>query len=154
MKTKKLTLLAILLALSVAGSHIKIFASIALDSFPAFFASMALGPGYGAAIAIFGHFISAFLAGFPLSVPIHIFLMGVMAATMVLYGHAFRKYVPVWPRLATGLIVNVVVALGLLLLVLPWPVIAGLFPPLSIGTVLNIGLAELAYGMMPTRLKS
>lgn len=81
MSTKKLSLLALFIALSVIGASIKIPAivgSVALDAFPALLASILLGKYQGAIIAGFGHMVSALLTGMILG-PMHVIIAVEMA---------------------------------------------------------------------------
>jgi riboflavin transporter len=87
----------VLISLSVIGSLLKLptsLGSIALDSAPALVAAAILGGSIGALVAAFGHFISAFFAGFPLGA-FHL-LVAVEMATLVygfawLYQHKWKK---------------------------------------------------------------
>lgn len=81
MSAKKLSLLALFIALSVIGASIKIPAfitSIALDAFPAMLAAVLLGGKRGAIVAAFGHLVSALIGGFPLG-PMHLVIAVEMA---------------------------------------------------------------------------
>ena len=90
LNTKILVLMALLVALSFIGSHIKIFGTIAFDSLPGFLAALLLGPVYGAAIGFLGHLFTAMTSGFPLSLPLHIVIAVTMAITMFIYGYTYR----------------------------------------------------------------
>lgn len=73
-RLKRLTLAAMLLALCVIGANVKIMGSVAFDSAPAFLGAVLLGPWFGATLGLFGHLVSAALAGFPLTLPIHLII--------------------------------------------------------------------------------
>ena len=88
--TKTLVTVAFLIALSFAGSHLRIFGTIAFDSLPGFLAALMLGPAYGALVGFLGHLFTAFGAGFPLSVPLHLTIAVSMALTMFVYGHTYK----------------------------------------------------------------
>ena len=90
LNTKTLVLTALFIALSLVGSNIKIFGSIAFDSLPGFLAALLLGPAYGAAIGFLGHVFSAMTSGFPLSVPLHLVIAATMAITMLGFGHTYK----------------------------------------------------------------
>lgn len=88
--------LAVCMALSVIGSFIKLptfVGSIALDSAPALVAAAVLGPQAGATVAGLGHFISAYIGGWPLG-PFHwlvaceMAVLGALFAAM--YGRGWR----------------------------------------------------------------
>lgn len=91
MKTKKLVTLSALIALSVVGGTIKINGSIALDSVAAFLGAMIFGGVLGGAIGAIGHFISALLAGFPLSLPMHLFVMIEMFIVVYLFEKVYKR---------------------------------------------------------------
>src|SRR3954452_17819137 len=66
MSIKKMSLISLFIALSVAGASIKIPAivsSVALDMVPALLAGVILGGGLGELIALLGHLLSAFIGG-------------------------------------------------------------------------------------------
>jgi len=88
--TKNLVITALFIALSLVGSHIKIFGSIAFDSLPGFLAALLLGPVYGAVIGFLGHIFTALSSGFPLSVPMHIVIAATMAVTMFGFGFVYK----------------------------------------------------------------
>ena len=77
MSIKKISLISLFIALSVAGASIKIPAivsSVALDMVPALLGGVMFGSIPGAIIAFIAHLLSAFLGGMPLG-PFH-FLIG------------------------------------------------------------------------------
>lgn len=81
MDVRKISAIAIFIALSAVGAMIKIpspIGSIALDSFPALLAAVILGPVSGAIVAGLGHIISAFIGGMTLG-PFHFLIMVEMA---------------------------------------------------------------------------
>ncbi|GCF95194.1 hypothetical protein NRIC_30850 [Enterococcus florum] len=151
--TKKIASLAILLALCVIGANIKILGSIALDSFPAFIGSIVLGPLAGAFLGFFGHMISALLAGFPNSLPIHLIIAALMGLCMFCYSWTRKKLAK--HRMAAaavsmlvGYVINVPLDL-LLLYPIMGPVVFMLFAPLSIATIVNLGLSEVVILGIP-----
>ncbi len=91
MKTKKMTIIALLIALSAVGSYITIFMSIALDSLPGFFAALALGALAGGLVGGVGHFLTALVHGFPLGLPTHLLLMAMMFLACYLLGYYYQK---------------------------------------------------------------
>ncbi|MGM0216214.1 ECF transporter S component [Enterococcus sp. AZ109] len=155
--TKRLTTLAILLALCVIGANIKILGSIALDSFPAFIGAIVLGPAAGAFLGFFGHMISALLSGFPNSLPIHLIIAVIMALCMFFYSWTRRKLAK--NKLAASAVSMVVayiinVPLDIVLLYpLMGPGIFVLFVPLTIATVVNLGLSEIVILGIPSKYK-
>lgn len=142
---KKVSYIALFIALSVIGAALKIpFASVgsvALDAFPALFASVLFGGGIGAVIAAAGHLLSALMAGMPLG-PFHYLIALEMALLVGFYGVLFKEgkkklaaimfvlgntfaaplpflfimgkafYLTIVPALLIGSILNIVVALA------------------------------------------
>ena len=93
MNIKKISLISLFIALSVAGASIKIPAivsSVALDMVPALLAGVILGGGPGALIALLGHLLSAFIGGMPLS-PFHFMIAVEMALLVWLFAIVYRK---------------------------------------------------------------
>lgn len=106
----------------------------------------------GAFLGGMGHLLSALLSGFPMTLPIHLFIAVMMGVTMYLFGLSRQK---TGNRYVSGLvayIVNVVIELGILIPILTWPVVVGLFIPLSLATLVNIILTEIVYVYLPDAL--
>jgi uncharacterized membrane protein len=94
MPARKISLLALFIALSVIGASIKIpsfVGSIALDAFPAMLAGVLIGKKNGAIVATFGHLISAYFAGFPLTVPVHIIIAVEMAVIVWVFSILYQS---------------------------------------------------------------
>jgi hypothetical protein len=92
MSARKMSLLALFIALSVIGASIKIpsfVGSIALDAFPAMLAGVLIGKKNGAIVAAFGHLISAYFAGFPLG-PMHLVIAVEMAVLVWCFGIIYQ----------------------------------------------------------------
>ncbi|MGE7765413.1 ECF transporter S component [Peribacillus sp. NPDC096540] len=88
MNVRKISAIAIFIALSAVGAMIKVpspIGSIALDSFPALLAAVVLGPVSGAIVAGLGHIISAFIGGMILG-PFHFLIMVEMAVLVWMFG--------------------------------------------------------------------
>jgi hypothetical protein len=93
MSARKMSLLALFIALSVIGASIKIpsfVGSIALDAFPALLGVVLIGKKNGAMVATFGHLISAYFAGFPLG-PMHLVIAVEMAILVWGFGFVYQK---------------------------------------------------------------
>lgn len=91
LSSKKISLLALFIALSVVGASIKIPAivgSVALDVFPALLAGAILGGGLGAIVGAAGHLVSALIGGMPLG-PMHFLIALEMAVLVYLFGVYF-----------------------------------------------------------------
>ncbi|MBA4536847.1 ECF transporter S component [Bacillus aquiflavi] len=146
MTGRKLSWIALFIALSTIGAAIKIPAlvgSVALDVFPALFASAMLGGGLGALIGALGHLLSAVIVGMPLGAFHFIialemaFLVWVFgslynngkrksAAILFILGNTFAAplpflfmmgkafYIGIVPSLLIGSILNVIVAIAVI----------------------------------------
>jgi uncharacterized membrane protein len=90
-KNQLLVLMSLLVAFSYLGSLIKIQGTIALDALPAYLGALLLGPLPGAFIGFMGHFLTALTSGFPMTVPLHLFIALMMALTVGLFGLTAKK---------------------------------------------------------------
>lgn len=91
MNIKKMILAALLIALSFIGANLKVMGTIAFDSMPGFLGALLLGPAWGALIGAAGHFLTALLAGFVLTLPVHLEIMGIMAVAAAVFGAVYRR---------------------------------------------------------------
>ncbi len=157
-KTRKLTTVALMIALSILGGSIKVLGSIALDSFPAFLSTIILGPAMGMVVAFFGHMFSALLSGFPSTLPIHLIIATLMMVCMFVYGY-IRKRFSNRPMLAkvisilAAYLINVPLDLLILYPILG-EVVYVLFVPLTIATFTNLFLTEIIYVVLPNKIKN
>lgn len=158
MKTRKLTLMALFIALSFIGANIKIMQTVAFDSMPGFLGALILGPVFGAAIGAAGHFLTALTSGFPYGLPAHLITMADMALTMYLYGISYRaflkknKYIASIISVLVGIVINGPIAI---LMVMPviGKGIAAMLPVLCLAAFLNILIANVVYKFMPESVK-
>ena len=90
-KNQILVLMSLLVAFSYLGSLIKIQGTIALDALPAYLGALLLGPLPGAVIGFMGHLLTAVTSGFPMTVPLHLFIALMMALTVGLFGLTAKK---------------------------------------------------------------
>ena len=161
--TKRLALAAIFVALCVIGANIKIMGSIAFDSFPAYLATLILGPAWGAGIGAVGHILTALTSGFPLSLPVHLITCGTMALTMVVF-HYVKKLIckkfSLIPALVIAVIIGAIVNGPVSLLILSpllipmmgMPGIIALMPVLTIVGAINAALAAVIYKLLPNSI--
>lgn len=148
----KLTYGGVLIALSAVGALIKISGTIALDSMPGFFAALFLGPIPGAIVGALGHFLTAITSGFPMSLPMHLFLMVVMAAVIYTFGIVYEKFGSI-PAFIIGVILNGPFAALLSvpaskILGLPfngWALFSAIIVPLILASIVNIFLAQVIF---------
>lgn len=93
MSIRKMSLLALFIALSVIGAMMKvpaIIGSVALDAFPALLAGAFFGAGPGAIVGAFGHMLSAVIGGMSLG-PLHFVIALEMAILVSVFAILFRK---------------------------------------------------------------
>lgn len=157
MNVKKITWVSLLLAMCVIGANFKILGSIALDSFPAFLGAIILGPIYGAFLGGAGHLMSALLSGFPQTLPLHLVIAGLMGLCMFAFGW-IRQHIR--PGTLENKVISWIVAYLInvpLNLILLYPVLKEvvfvLFIPLTLATVINLGITEMVYLVLPSRIK-
>lgn len=154
MKTKKLIILSLLIALSVVGGAIKINGSIALDSAAAFFGAIIFGGAFGGCIGAVGHFISALMAGFPLSLPMHIFIMAEMFVVVYLFEKIYRKNKII--AICAAVVINgpvgtMCAAILASLLQMPFAgtiMFITLALPISVAAAINVLIATMIYESM------
>ncbi|WP_251860081.1 ECF transporter S component [Clostridium sp. Marseille-Q2269] len=159
MKTKRLVVIGLLIALSFIGANIKILESIAFDSMPAFLGTLILGPIIGAIIGAVAHFLSALTSGFPLSLPVHMIVMVDMAVTMILFGIVYNKFKNKNNILAAIAAVIVAVIINGPVSVFAIIPIAGkgvivLLPILSLAALANVIIAIIIYRFIPESIFS
>ena len=158
-RTKTLVIVALFVALSLVGSQIRIFCTIAFDSLPGFLAALLLGPMAGAAIGFLGHFFTALTAGFPLSPPLHLVIAGSMAITMAGFGLTYRVLQGKFSQPVTlavtgivGLILNapfsLACSIGALAFLAGWEAALGLvalLPALVVASIANIAISIILF---------
>lgn len=157
MKTKKLVLIAMFIALSFIGANIKVAGTIAFDSMPGFLGAIILGPCAGAIIGVVGHFLTALTTGFPLTLPVHIIIMIDMAITMVLFSltyKALEKRNLIAANIVAaivGVLFNGPIAVLMVMCVVGKGILSVL-PILSLVSLINIVLALIIYKILPKDL--
>ncbi|RKD30592.1 ECF transporter S component [Thermohalobacter berrensis] len=158
-KVTKLTYCALLIALSAIGSMIKIQGSIAFDSMPGFFAALFLGPVYGAVVAGIGHFLTATLSGFWLTIPMHIIVALEMALFGYIFGIVYKKINGIIASMIAIILNGPVAALiavpTSLILGLPlrgWSLFYAVIIPLTVASAANVVLAFMLYKVLQKRI--
>ena len=163
MKTKKLVITALFIALSFIGANIKIMDTIAFDAMPGFLGALLFGPVYGAFIGAIGHFLTALTSGFPMTLPVHLIIMLGMAVTMLIFGYVYRYFskksygAAVIFSLIAGVIINgpllLIVLAPLLIPTLGKAAFIGMFPVLSVVAAINIIIAQGIYKVLPNKYR-
>lgn len=160
MQTKKMTTMGLLIGLSILGSFITIFMSVALDSLPGFFAALSLGALSGGIVGALGHFMTALIHGFPLGLPTHL-LVGLMMFCACYFLGVFYKKSPLL-GLGGALVINWLISLILSSLlsyalgIMPGPLTLFpiLFLPLLLGSLANLLPAVLLYKALGERFNA
>ncbi|OAH53177.1 MULTISPECIES: ECF transporter S component [Bacillaceae] len=144
MNAKKISWLALFVALSVVGGMIKVpapISSVALDSFPALVAAVLLGPVAGALVGAFGHLVSALIGGLPMG-PLHLLIAIEMAAIVWLFGQlyvAVRK----WAAIVTFILLNGFVLPAPFILLMGMPFYIGAVPGITMAAIFNTMIAAI-----------
>lgn len=138
---QRLTQTGVMIALSVVGAMIKVPAitgTPALDSLPAFFAAVFLGPWYGAMTGVLGHLATALTAGFPLG-PLHLLVAFEMGIVVLVFGrlHQWHK----WGAFFVAFVMNGILSPLSFVPFLGYGFFTAMVVPLMVATGLNLGLA-------------
>ena len=140
MKTKKMIVTALLIACSFIGANLKMMGTIAFDSMPGFLGALLLGPFWGALIGAAGHFLTALLSGFILTLPIHLEIMCIMAVAMSAFGLIYRKLAGKGSKA-----LHAPVAAGIAAIFLNGPASVALLSPQLLPVMGKAGLVTLAW---------
>lgn len=142
MSTKKISMLALFIALSAVGAMIKIPAivsSVALDFFPALLAAVYLGRRSGVVVASVGHLLSAFIGGMPLG-PLHIIVALSLALIVYVFAIIYKRGRPIvagiFVVLANGFLAPVP-----MLFFFGFEFYLALLPSLLVGALINTVIA-------------
>lgn len=144
---KRVAYVSIFVALSAVGAMIKIpspVGSIALDSASGYFCALAFGFPEGILVIAIGHLLTSGVVGFPLGLPLHLFI----SVQMALWAAAYR-----WLNQKFGLIAASVIAVLLNGVISSFTMVLiggigaaiGLMPFLLAGSLANIVLAAMSY---------
>lgn len=154
MTGKKISWIALFIALATIGAAIKIPAivgSVALDVFPALLAAILLGSGVGAVVGGAGHLLSALIGGFPLG-PFHFVVAAEMAALVWLFGKLYglgkRKSAAIFFVLG-----NTFIAPLPFLFLLSQAFYMSILPSLFIGSIFNTAIALILIPRMTPLFK-
>lgn len=152
-RTKKITMMAIFIALSFVGSLIKIpspLGDIGFDSAAGFTAVLYLGYIPGATVTMLGYLLISMSAGFPLG----ILTLGV-AIEMFFIAIAYRYFYRINKILGitVGTVLNGLVAPLIVLPVGGWGLYVALLPSLTAASVLDLATSAVAYEALKKALK-
>lgn len=146
-QVKRMALMAMFIALSVIGAMLKIpspTGTVALDSAPGFLGAALLGWKEGLIIAALGHLISAYSAGFPLTIPIHLLIALQMAIAVSVYAFLLNKTNPV-VAIATAVFINGVLMPLSIVPMLGVQIFYAMVLPLCVAALINTVIAFILY---------
>ena len=112
-----------------------------------YFAAATFGYWEGAFVASIGHLLTSFTAGFPLGLPVHLYI----ALQMAVWAMVFRYWTVNWHPIAGIVVGTLVNGLGSAYLMVPIGGIglaAALVLPLTIGSAANVIIASIAYSVV------
>lgn len=157
---RTVAIMAVFIALSAVGALIRIpspTGTVACDAAAGFFVALAFGAWPGFIVIALGHLLTAGLAGFPYTLPLHLGIAVAMGVCALLLRWIGRRGGLVW--LIIGSVVTVVAnALLAPLVLLPSAgtgAYIALIPSLLVGAVINVAIAVIAWwALRSTRLVS
>jgi uncharacterized membrane protein len=157
---KKMVVMGMMIAMAAVLAQFPLFGSIGLDAIPAFFTAAMLGPVFGGIVGVIAHLLIAAFTGFPFTLPLHIIIAGMMFVSCYGYGVLKQKtnrYVAVVIAIVlNGPISLALIALTTKLINAPFsgiPMFMVLIVPLVLGAAINVGIADVVYGIIRERIK-
>ncbi|MCP4114952.1 MAG: alpha-ribazole transporter [Desulfobacteraceae bacterium] len=147
MNVRRIARIAVFIALSAVGAMIKLpspVGTIGLDSAPGFFCALAFGYVEGAAVIAMGHMLTSAVLGFPLGIPLHLFI----AAQMALWAVALRLIRGRFGIIAGStvtVLLNGVLSSFSMFFVGGMGAVLGIMPFLLAGSLVNVLIAALSY---------
>lgn len=144
---KRVARIAILIALSAVGAFIKIpspTGTVALDSAAGFFTAAAFGPIDGGFVAGLGHLFTAATTGFPLGLPMHLYIGLQMVAWAIIFWFLATR-VNLWVGVVVAILCNGVISAALLIPIGGVGMFVAMLVPLLVGSTVNLIVAALAY---------
>ena len=144
---KRLAIMAIFIALSAVGALIKIpspVGTIGMDSASGFFCALAFGGLEGAVVICLAHLLTSAIVGFPLTIPVHIYIAFQMALWALVYRWV-NKQLGLIPAVIAGILLNGVVSSFAMLPIMGMGGVMGVLPFLVVGSALNVIISAIAY---------
>ncbi|QVK19335.1 ECF transporter S component [Mycoplasmatota bacterium] len=144
--TKKITIIAVLIALSVPLSLVKLplgVATASFDAVPGYLAAVLFVPFIGGIIGFIGHLATAYSSGFPFGILIHFIIATSMFGSCYMFGFLYKKSKMI--GFIVGVLLNTFLAAPFLLLLLPTEAVIATFIPIAIASTLNILVGILVY---------
>ncbi|MGD9899340.1 MAG: ECF transporter S component [Calditrichaceae bacterium] len=144
---KRIARISILIAISAVGSLIKIpspTGTVSLDACTGYFSAVTFGWIEGSLVGGLGHMLSAFTTGFPLGLPVHLYIAFQMAIWVSVFSIIARKINLILAVIA-AIFLNGVVSSYLIIPFGGMGMATALLIPLIVGSAVNIIIAALAY---------
>lgn len=144
---KRIAYMAVFIALSAVGAMIKIpspVGTIGLDSAPGYFCGLALGYTEGIGVIFIGHLITAGVIGFPLGLPLHLFI-GVQLALWVIILRWISRRINFWAGAAAAVFLNGVISAFTMYFVGGMGAVLATMPFLTAGALINVAIAVTAH---------
>lgn len=145
--SKKIARMAIFIAMSAVGAMIKVpspTGTVALDAAFAFFSAITFGWREGAIVAALGHMLTALTTGFPLSLPMHLFVALQMSAWVSIFSLVARK-IHLWVGAVVAIFLNGPISSLLIIPIGGIGLTAALILPLTVGSTVNVFIASTTY---------
>ncbi len=153
MNTKKLVLLALMVALSAVGAYIVLpspIGTVALDSAPGYLSSLLFGSINGSIVLFLGHLLSSLKMGFPLGM-IHLLIAVLMGGCGIAFYYVYKKTNIIISSVLV-ILLNGVVITALLIPFLGYAFFLSMVSPLLVGSAVNIILAGVLNKILADRI--
>lgn len=147
LSVKRVAYMAVFIALSAVGALIKIpspVGTIALDSAPGYFCGLAFGMVEGAGVIFLGHLLTAGVVGFPLGLPLHLFIGVQLAVWVLIFRWIFLRFGQI-PAAIAAIFLNGVVSAFTMYFVGGMGAVMGVLPFLLAGSAVNVIIALLVH---------
>ena len=147
LSVKRVAYMAVFIALSAVGALIKIpspVGTIALDSAPGYFCGLAFGMVEGAGVIFLGHLLTAGVVGFPLGLPLHLFIGVQLAVWVLIFRWFFLRFGQI-PAAIAAIFLNGVVSAFTMYFVGGMGAVMGVLPFLLAGSAVNVIIALLVH---------
>jgi uncharacterized membrane protein len=147
---RRIARMSIFIALSAVGAITKIpspTGTVALDSCMGYFSAAAFGYLEGGCVAALGHTLTALTMGFPLGIPVHLYISAQMALWVMVFRFLTLKVHPLAGIVGATLLNGV----GSAYLIIPFGGIGlatALVLPLTVGSLANVLIASAAYSIV------
>ncbi|WP_022667494.1 alpha-ribazole transporter [Desulfospira joergensenii] len=144
---KRVAYMAVFIALSGVGAMIKIpspVGTIGLDSAPGYFCGLAFGYMEGIWVIFIGHLITAGIVGFPLGIPLHLFIGLQLAAWVVAFRWISQRLGPVAGSIA-AIFLNGIISAFSMIFIGGMGAVLGTMPFLIAGSLVNVIIAVISH---------